>query len=322
MKKKFLILAISGLLILSGCNKIENKNTESNNNTEIVSEITTEEIKYYQGSNEFYNLKYGDKEVNAYDLYLPNEINLSEAQNVFLVIHGGSFQRGDKSDMSDFCNRLRNDGFIVINMNYSLMEDENLDVTAFTMLDDITACIKNANNWLNNLEIKTNSIALCGYSAGGHLATLYSYSRPNESDIPIKFVVDMVGPTDFHKTTWGFEEGITSEIGDEEYLNYSIYHLSGKNPKEVSDEEKESIINSISPASFVTENTIPTILAYGDSDNVVGTKQQEPLLAKLDENNVLYDYILFNNCGHTLTDNSEKFEELYQLVLNYSEKYF
>jgi acetyl esterase/lipase len=202
------------------------------------------------------------------------------------------------------------------------MTEESFDVNSFTMLDDITTCIQTVNDTLEKFEIKTDSLALCGYSAGGNLAMLYSYSKFNESAIPIKFVVDMVGPTDYHKSTWGFEEGITSEIGDEDYLNYAISHLSGKSLNDISAEEKEEIVNSISPVYFVNSSSVPSILAYGDSDTIVGIKQQDPLINKLNETGAKYDYILFDNCGHILTDNNTKYEELHQLILKYAEEYF
>ncbi|MBP5254008.1 MAG: hypothetical protein J6Z23_01305, partial [Lachnospiraceae bacterium] len=48
--------------------------------------------------------------------------------------------------------------------------------------------------------LDTSKIALMGYSAGGHLALLYSYSRWNTSGcIPVTLVISAAGPTDINQ---------------------------------------------------------------------------------------------------------------------------
>lgn len=77
-------------------------------------------------------------------------------------------------------------------------------------LDEITACIGSLKKTLSGQGYKTPKIALAGFSAGGHLALLYSYSRAAESPIPIAFVFEKVGPTDIGPN--GFEPKVATGL--------------------------------------------------------------------------------------------------------------
>ena len=62
-------------------------------------------------------------------------------------------------------------------------------------MDEITACIQSIKDELisSNYDATKLELALSGTSAGAHIALLYGYSIAN-SPIPIKFMIDIVGP--------------------------------------------------------------------------------------------------------------------------------
>ena len=82
------------------------------------------------------------------------------------------------------------------------MDDKSLSI--FRNLDEIDACIASIKSALEDLDFDTSktSLVIGGASSGAHLAMLYSYSRGHRSSLPIKFVIDAVGPVDIKPANW------------------------------------------------------------------------------------------------------------------------
>ena len=82
------------------------------------------------------------------------------------------------------------------------MDDASLSV--FRDLDEIDACISSIKSALADLEFDTSKISLVigGASSGAHLTMLYAYSRGHRSALPIKFLIDAVGPVDMKPDNW------------------------------------------------------------------------------------------------------------------------
>lgn len=86
-------------------------------------------------------------------------------------------------------------------MNYSLVaqtENYSISKVIYKIHEAITA-IKAE---LKNRGYNVTKLTLSGGSAGAHLASLYAYSRADESPLPIVLLINHVGPTDFHFDTW------------------------------------------------------------------------------------------------------------------------
>ena len=92
--------------------------------------------------------------------------------------------------------------------------------------------------------------------------------------------------------------------------------------EDLDSEKYQEAINSISPASFITEESIPLLMAYGAGDVVVPPNIKEPLLAALEENHAAYDFILFPNSGHSIYNDPDQMEEYRTKMNEYVEKYF
>jgi len=52
------------------------------------------------------------------------------------------------------------------------------------------------------LGISLEGMAICGVSAGGTLAMNYAYTAAESSSVPVKFVFQLSGPTDFEPSHW------------------------------------------------------------------------------------------------------------------------
>lgn len=309
--KKYGIIALLLIFLLTAfaCNS---KDTKTEKTSEILEENTQESVQeesYYQGRYELLNLPYGTGKYNTYDMYLPLNIDLEKEYNVVLLLHGGSWQYGKKEDMEFICRKLRQDDLIAITMNYTLLTKEDMTSNVNTMLDEITDCITNIDEYLTAHKIKTKNIAIGGYSAGAHLASLYCFSKPDESAIPIKFLIDAAGPVDFNDGMW--EHTSLQSSGE---LDFAIYHLAATDVKNVPEEQKQKAIDKISPVYFINKQSVPVILAYGENDTVIGSQQLPSIMEKLDENNIEYEYINFGNYGHEIFKNEEQTKILYEKI--------
>ena len=161
-----------------------------------------------------YNVNGGEDYPNAnqlrnnYDLYVPSESVTPRDQKhvVILFIHGGAWVSGVKTDVNPYIHEFANRGYITATIKYTLLrrEMDNASLSIFRNLDEIDACIKSIKKVLGELGFDTSKsqLVIGGASSGAHLSMLYSYSRGKESPIPIKFIVDAVGPVDIKENAW------------------------------------------------------------------------------------------------------------------------
>ena len=149
---------------------------------------------------------YGNQGSNNYDLYVPNSLDKSAKHNVILFIHGGAWVSGLKTDVNSYVHEFANRGYITATIKYTLlnraMNDSSLSI--FRNLDEIDACITSIKAALTDLGFDTTktNLVLGGASSGSHLAMLYTYSRGKDAALPIKFLVDAVGPVDILPDNW------------------------------------------------------------------------------------------------------------------------
>ena len=166
----------------------------------------------------------GDKNTNNYDLYIPDSVSKNDKHLVLLFIHGGAWVSGFKTDVNPYVYEFANKGYITATIKYTLMNREMNDNTLsiFRDLDEIDACINSIKNVLASLGYDTTktNFAIGGASSGAHLAMLYTYSRGQNCPLPIKFVVNAVGPVDIKPGNWkSFVDA--SDANDDNALSYS-----------------------------------------------------------------------------------------------------
>ncbi len=230
-------------------------------------------------------------ERNVMDIYVPAEAYEKEENGCILFIHGGSWSSGSKEEMLGECVALANEGYITATMSYTLITDDNRDTySVMTVLDEISLAIEEIKRFSEEKGLNITKMATSGYSAGAHLSMLYSYSRADESAIPLAFAANKVGPSDFTTEAWG-EAGprIAKMLAGTEITNQ--YMQEGK--------EKE-LIELVSPSSYINENSIPSLFAYGGKDKTVPIGNAESVKKAFEESGAVHDYILFPYSDHIL----------------------
>lgn len=259
------------------------------------------------------DLSYGDKEFNKYDLYLPGE--KKKNYSLILHIHGGGFYGGDKNEGEILSKYFTSKGYVCASVNYTLMNKDNIS-NINIMYDEIVIAVDDIIKVSKEKGYNITEMATTGESAGGCLAMLFAFRYGEDSPVPIRFVMQESGPTSFVPKLW-------ADVSNQEKIDF-INNMTGENFKleDFNSEEYKSAINKISPSSYINENTIPLLLAYGANDMVVLPKVKEPFLDALDKNNVKHDYILFQNSGHSLYNDPDKLKDYHNKMNEYVEKYF
>ncbi len=188
------------------------------------------------------NETYGNDEKQQYDIYLPE--GRTSVTPVIVLVHGGSWSGGDKSDMNLLVTILRNswNDYAIVNTNYKLASLSSNQHP--TQLNDLSSLISSLES-KKNTYIISNNYFFIGVSAGGHLSLLYTYLTDENHNV--KAVCSIVGPTDFLDPAYtmsGNEELqaiITQFLGDSYQNNPDLYQ-------------------NASPINFVDALDAPTIL--------------------------------------------------------------
>ena len=181
-------------------------------------------------------------------------------------------------------------------------------------------------------------MAIGGYSAGGHLALLYSYLIKKVDIIPIEFIINYVGPIGLHAKYFyklksnndtleniekveiieqAMKDGkivpifpdivgpqlMNAFLGNK-YSNDEISKMVDKDGKLIEENEKYKELYKVAKFSYVTEiedyNKIPTICIYGGKDDTVGVTQYAYLKQKADKDGRQLDFIYSRYEGHML----------------------
>lgn len=166
----FILVVIS---ISSGCSKEEIKQPEAD-----FKPYMLRDIEYAINADTA-----GESQQLRLDIYFAQKADTFQKFPLVLMIHGGSFQVGDKEWVSESCNRLAEAGFITATINYRLgWSDKSCNGALNTLAEANYRGMQDANAALRFLVahadeygIDTNWIFVAGESAGAIIALNSSY---------------------------------------------------------------------------------------------------------------------------------------------------
>jgi acetyl esterase/lipase len=225
------------------------------------------------------------------DVYQPSP-PASTARPALIVVHGGSWSGGDKSDFPRWDWWLTQHGFVVFDIQYRLAPQPNWQTA--------TADVKCAIGWVKRHATQYNvdpeRIALLGRSAGGHLALLAGYTPhvaalPASCDAPdprVQAVISFYGPTDL---VWGYTNPANPNVIDGPG---TLRRFLGGDPQTAAD-----VFTIASPINHVGVDTPATLLLHGGRDQLVGQHHTELLAERLQAADVPYQavYIPYGQHG-------------------------
>jgi acetyl esterase/lipase len=239
------------------------------------------------------NISYGTDGQQKMDIYLPANRN-SSSTKVFVLIHGGGWGAGDKTDFTSMLNSLKAyyPTHAIININYRLATESSPAYTK--QITDIQAALDEISLPKYNVS---SQFFLFGNSAGGHLSLLYSYGfDPNHH---VKGICNTVGPADFT---------------DPNYLNNPLFApsygilISGST-------QNSALIEEVSPARRVTASAPPTLSFYGELDPLVPATQMDRLHNALDSVGVYNEKTMYLGAGHGDWNSTQANDYVAKIVL-------
>ena len=286
------------------------------------------------------DLDYTKNDRSFYDLYIPKyaERRKNEINGIILWIHGGAWIKGNKEGMDFLCKFYSQIGYISATVGYTLLDPKlYTEFNIYRIFDEITACIKALKRELISRGFNGDKLRLgiAGYSAGAHLTLLYSYLIEN-NDIPLKFIINMVGPigfnpkyfykladdvepfddiTDINNIEDAMREGKIIKINpDSVILTFMNLFLGNRYSqdeiKSILDKNGEinyenELYKNMSEAVKYSDATkvedkhpdLPTLCVYGGRDDIVGVTAYAYLKNTTKRN---FDYIYSKNEGHML----------------------
>ena len=241
------------------------------------------------------NIQYGEYPKQIFDFYAPT--NGQNSDKLIIIIHGGAWILGDKSQFNSHSRFFSEQGFGVVNMNYRLAPTWEYD----TQLRDITNLINFVD--ANKERFKLNpgyKIILVGHSAGAHLSDLYgvreSYYGGSKT---IDSVVSLAGPTDI------------PVYNPEGELDRALQAFMGDATKE-----------EISPSRHVSENEQTRfLLIIGTADPLVPENQVTIFEDALREKNAYVETMIVEGRNHNsietgIPNNDEVAQKILEFIGN------
>ena len=267
----------------------------------------------------YYDYAYGSESRQRFDLALPE--NASGEKGLILFIHGGAWIAGNKNDYRDAINYASSLGYAAAALNYRYLSDT---VHMDKLMEDVASALAKIKSLAAERGVQLNKVLLTGTSAGAHMSLLYAYHYAPASAIRPVAVVSNCGPTDLcdpafieqnelgnRKTMIDLMNKVTGvTISEADYSNHSGQYDAWL-----------AALRAYSPLTYVTAQTVPTVLGHGQKDTVVPYANATALDAALTQQGVRHDFVVFPNSGHALDQDADASARMNNLLVQYVQDY-
>lgn len=223
------------------------------------------------------------------DIYLP--ANTQGEIPLVVFIHGGGWLVNDKyadiGYMGNTVSALINNGMAVASIDYRFASQAQFPALIQDCSQALSFLCKNAKKY----HLDVNRIAIMGFSAGGHLASLQGLA--NNNAIPaffmngkaqkfnIKAVVDYYGPSEL------------TSLGSSEDPKAPEAILLGASPV-----TRPDLAKVASPVTYVDKNDPPFLIFHGEKDDMVTNRQSKLLSGWLSALGVKNELTIVPNAPH------------------------
>jgi acetyl esterase/lipase len=223
------------------------------------------------------------------DIYLP--ANIQGKIPLVVLIHGGGWIGNDKTAdigyMGNTVSALINNGIAIASINYRWATEAQFPAQIQDCNQALLFLIKNAEKY----RLDKSRIAIMGFSAGGHLASLQGLANNNNvadffmnnkaQKFNIKAVVDYYGPSEL--TSLASSEDPKAPEG----------LLIGASPV-----ARPDLAAIASPVTYIDKNDPPFLIFHGEKDNIVTNRQSKLLSGWLTAKGVKNELIIVKDAPH------------------------
>ena len=225
------------------------------------------------------------------DAYLPQAPatagqldQLNSRRPAIVMVHGGSWKSGSRSDFPQWDAWLASRGYAVFDIDYRLAPPPNWRLA----VEDVQSAVVWVKEHAQQFDINPARVSLMGRSAGGHLALLAAYTAEEaktegqatdarsktdarvQIDARVRAVIALYAPTDLR---WAYEHPANERV-----INgpAALRGLTGGTPQTLPD-----VYSQASPLAHATQSSPPTLLLHGGQDQVVRQENMWFLLQAL-----------------------------------------
>ena len=226
------------------------------------------------------------------DIYLPP--GAKKPLPLVVWIHGGAWMLNDKyADMGYMKNTLKSfidSGYALASINYRYSTDSVFPA----QIRDCNQAFEFLYQHASAYNIDKHKIAVIGFSAGGHLASLLALSNNNNVKVfhttpthfTIKLALDFYGPSDFIMLANNPDTATNN-------TRNPVSMLLGALPV-----DRPDIAKLASPITYVDKDDPPFLIVQGEKDESVPNTQSKILHSWLTLNGVKNDLIIVPNAPH------------------------
>jgi len=228
------------------------------------------------------------------DVYLPP--SAKGALPLVVFIHGGAWMLNNKySDMNYMQNTVKgfiDSGYALASIDYRYSTEAPFPA----QIQDCNEAVEYLYQHAAEYKIDKNRIAVIGFSAGGHLASLMGLSNNNAvkdfyppqgaPHFNIKCVLDFYGPSNFEMLASNPDTAINN-------MRNPVSILLGAMPV-----ERPDIARHASPVTYIDKNDPPFLIVQGEKDESVPNTQSKILHSWLTLTGVPNELIIVPNAPH------------------------
>jgi acetyl esterase/lipase len=210
-----------------------------------------------------------------------------------IVIHGGSWSGGEKSDFESYDRWLAAGGRVVFDVEYRLANGAQRFPAQLT---DIKCAIAWVRNHAAQYSVDAGRLALLGRSAGGQLALLAAYTANDPTlqpdtcdahDTSVRAVISFYGPTDL---AWDYTHPGRPDVIDTQHV---LENYLGGSPASA-----PQAYVSASPVEHVSAQSPPTLFLHGGHDQLVRPENVERIMPRLAATGVPFTYVYLPWANH------------------------
>ena len=223
------------------------------------------------------------------DVYLPLS---DEPHPTVILVHGGEWQTGDKSDMAALAEKITQWGYVVFSINYRLAPAYPFPAS----VADVQCAVAWVREHAAEYGSDSRHMALVGSEAGGHLAMLAGLAAAPTAppavwqpacgeaatDVRAQAIVSISAPLDLMYYAQENNRTVT---------NATV--LLGVPCQAATD-----VCTSASPITYVTADAPPTLLIHGTTDHSVSHENSERMRAALQSVGAAVTYLPIAGAQH------------------------
>lgn len=206
-----------------------------------------------------------------------------------MIVHGGSWKRGDKSDLNwrTVCEWVASEGFVAFSVNYRLAPESTFPA----QVNDLRRAVE----WIRDdaqssrFGVDPLRVGALGGSAGGNLVSLLATTGDGrlDSGSRVAAVVDLSGPSDL--TDAGRRLGGLTEQFEQIQLDYLGCSTLASCP----------VATAASPLYQVDAGDPPFLVAHS-TDELIPIQQSEAFVGALEDAGVDVTFVTVEGTRHSI----------------------